>query len=159
VRGRRRGKEARRLARSPPASVRHEALTLAPSRLSQPLTATPVLSRNCPWRMPVLPPLRRRPCDDVAAGHESGDRGCLGLGAVNVRAHGGAPALRRVPFRWLPARALRTAHRFAAARGSSPPMPLPGAHDAARREFPQVPFLFGPEGENLYDSSAIAQCW
>jgi len=64
----------------------------------------------------------------------------------------------RVPYRWLPAQgrfaeALRFARRRRAlvagriALTSPEPDPLD--------EFPLVPFLFGPRGENLYDSSAI----
>jgi glutathione S-transferase len=64
----------------------------------------------------------------------------------------------RVPYRWLPADgSSRDALRFAWRRQQlihrriplswPPPDPLD--------ELPLVPFLFGPQGENLYDSSAI----
>lgn len=64
-----------------------------------------------------------------------------------------------LPYRWLPARArpleaLRFARRRRRrVRGRVPfTWPPPDPLD----EFPLVPFLFGPEGESLYDSSAIA---
>jgi glutathione S-transferase len=63
-----------------------------------------------------------------------------------------------LPHRWLPAQgrfgeALRFARRRRALiRGRIPlTWPEPDALD----EFPLVPFLFGPRGENLFDSSAI----
>jgi len=72
-----------------------------------------------------------------------------------------------VPFRWLPARgrfaeALRFEHRRRALIRGRIALTWP-AKDALD-EFPLVPFLFGPRGENLYDSSAIgvwldAECW
>ncbi len=65
----------------------------------------------------------------------------------------------RVPFVWQPARgpflqALRmeTRRRMLVARR----LPLTWPQMSPLDEFPQVPFLFGPKGENLYDSSAIA---
>jgi len=64
-----------------------------------------------------------------------------------------------VPFRWLPAsgsfaealRFERRRRRVVAAR-----LPLSWPQMTELDEFPLVPFLFGPAGENLYDSSAIA---
>jgi hypothetical protein len=64
----------------------------------------------------------------------------------------------RVPFRWLPAggpwrtavRHERRRRRLVAGR-----LPLTWPQKTALDEFPQVPFVFGPAGENLYDSSAI----
>ncbi|MFI5367311.1 MAG: hypothetical protein ACHQ4J_17005, partial [Candidatus Binatia bacterium] len=63
-----------------------------------------------------------------------------------------------VPFRWLPAtgpfadalRLERRRRRLIARR-----LPLTWPRMTPLDEFPQVPFLFGPRGENLYDSSAI----
>jgi len=63
-----------------------------------------------------------------------------------------------VPCRWLPAEgrfaeALSFARRRArVVRGR---LPLAWPPKDALDEFPLVPFLFGPHGENLYDSSAI----
>src|SRR5512134_3056881 len=64
----------------------------------------------------------------------------------------------RLPYRWLPAQgrfadALRFERRRRGLAGGRLPLtwPPPDALD----EFPLVPFLFGPGGENLYDSSAI----
>lgn len=64
-----------------------------------------------------------------------------------------------VRFRWLPAsgdfaeafRFERRRRRVIAGR-----LPLSWPRMTELDEFPQVPFLFGPRGENLYDSSAIA---
>lgn len=64
----------------------------------------------------------------------------------------------RVPFRWMPAQgssleALRFAlRRERVARGG---LPLTWPVLDALDELPLVPFLFGPRGENLFDSSAI----
>ena len=64
-----------------------------------------------------------------------------------------------VPYRWLPAEgrfgeALHFARRRAKlVRGR---LPLAWPPKDALDEFPLVPFLFGPSGENLYDSSAIS---
>ena len=66
-----------------------------------------------------------------------------------------------VRFRWLPAsgnfleasRFGRRRRRLVAGR-----LPLTWPRMTELDEFPLVPFLFGPAGENLYDSSAIA-CW
>jgi glutathione S-transferase len=66
-----------------------------------------------------------------------------------------------VRFRWLPAsggffdalRFDRRRRRVVARR-----LPLTWPRMSELDEFPLVPFLFGPGGENLYDSSAIA-CW
>ncbi|MBI3388733.1 MAG: glutathione S-transferase family protein [Deltaproteobacteria bacterium] len=65
----------------------------------------------------------------------------------------------RVTFRWLPAsgnffdafRLDRRRRRVVAGR-----LPLTWPRTTELDEFPLVPFLFGPAGENLYDSSAIA---
>ena len=65
-----------------------------------------------------------------------------------------------VPFRWLPA-----GGSFAAAvRGEwrrrrliAGRLPLTYPRLTPLDEFPQVPYLFGPSGENLYDSSAIGR--
>lgn len=66
-----------------------------------------------------------------------------------------------LPFDWMPVTGpFRRAARFALRRerlvrgGLALTWPAMTALD----EFPQVPFLFGPDGENLYDSSAIG-CW
>lgn len=64
-----------------------------------------------------------------------------------------------VPFRWLPAaggfcdafRSDRRRRRLVVGR-----LPLTWPEMTELDEFPLVPFLFGPGGENLYDSSAIA---
>ena len=64
----------------------------------------------------------------------------------------------RLPYRWLPMQgrfgeALRFAvRRQRLVRGR---LPLTWPPRDALDEFPLVPFLFGPHGENLYDSSAI----
>lgn len=63
-----------------------------------------------------------------------------------------------VPHRWLPEsgtrmEALRHLNRRRRVVGGSLPLTWPRLTELD--EFPQVPFLFGPEGENLYDSSAI----
>ncbi len=64
----------------------------------------------------------------------------------------------RLPYRWLPpqgsfAEALRfQARRTRVVRGR---LPLTWPRIDALDEFPLVPFLFGPRGENLYDSTAI----
>lgn len=63
-----------------------------------------------------------------------------------------------VPFDWMPATAtFPTALRYARRRERLVRRRLPLTVPAmtALDEFPQVPFLFGPHGENLYDSSAI----
>ena len=63
-----------------------------------------------------------------------------------------------VPFRWLPApgSALES-HRFnlRRARLIDGRLPLTWPEKSPLDEFPLVPFLFGPSGENLYDSTAI----
>jgi glutathione S-transferase len=64
-----------------------------------------------------------------------------------------------VPFRWLPAsggfrEALRGERRRRRLVAGRLPLTWPPMTDLD--EFPLVPFLFGPAGENLYDSSAIA---
>lgn len=65
-----------------------------------------------------------------------------------------------VPFRWLPeqGRAFE-AQRFAWRRRRvvSGRLPLTWPKPTELDEFPLVPFLFGPAGENLYDSSAIGE--
>jgi len=64
-----------------------------------------------------------------------------------------------VRFQWFPAAAtFRTAHRFDRRRRSvvAGRLPLTWPPMTELDEFPLVPFLFGPDGENLYDSSAIA---
>lgn len=63
-----------------------------------------------------------------------------------------------VPHRWLPEsgtrmEALLHLNRRRRVVGGSLPLTWPRLTQLD--EFPQVPFLFGPEGENLYDSSAI----
>ncbi len=63
-----------------------------------------------------------------------------------------------LPFHWQPRSggffdALRYAGRRAAVVARRRPLPWPEANDLG--EFPLVPFLFGPRGENLYDSSEI----
>lgn len=64
----------------------------------------------------------------------------------------------QIPYRWLPAQgsfadALRTERRRRRlVRGR---LPLTWPPKDGLDEFPLVPFLFGPQGENLYDSSAI----
>ncbi len=63
-----------------------------------------------------------------------------------------------VPFRWLPASAATLeAMRFDSRRRSlvAGRLPLTWPRLTELDEFPLVPFLFGPSGENLYDSSAI----
>lgn len=62
-------------------------------------------------------------------------------------------------FRWLPATGrCREALRFDRRRRRlvAGRLPLTWPPMTALDEFPLVPFLFGPAGENLYDSSAIA---
>lgn len=64
----------------------------------------------------------------------------------------------RVPYRWVPASgpfpvALR--HAVRRQRVVTHRLPLTWPRMTPLDEFPQVPFLFGPGGENLYDSSAI----
>ncbi len=65
----------------------------------------------------------------------------------------------RVPYRWLPVTATRreawkhALRREQVVRGRAA---LAAPRMTPLDEFPQVPFLFGPGGENLYDSSAIA---
>lgn len=63
-----------------------------------------------------------------------------------------------LPFEWQPRtggflRALRFAVRRAAVVAGR--LPLTAPEFDPLDEFPLVPFLFGPDGENLYDSSAI----
>lgn len=65
-----------------------------------------------------------------------------------------------VPYRWLPAsgsfvEALRFERRRRALVSGRIPLSWPRKTDLD--EFPLVPFLFGPGGENLYDSSAIGE--
>lgn len=63
-----------------------------------------------------------------------------------------------VAFRWLPARgSCREVARFEwrRRRVSAKRLPLTWPRLTPLDEFPQVPYLFGPGGENLYDSSAI----
>jgi glutathione S-transferase len=63
-----------------------------------------------------------------------------------------------VPFRWLPASgSALEAHRFnlRRARLIAGRLPLTWPEKSPLDEFPLVPFLFGPGGENLYDSTAI----
>ena len=63
-----------------------------------------------------------------------------------------------VPFRWLPAGgSFRDAVRFAQRRRRlvTGRIPLTWPRRTPLDEYPLVPFLFGPVGENLYDSSAI----
>ena len=63
-----------------------------------------------------------------------------------------------LPYRWLPAqgRSAEALHfewrRRRLVRGR---LPLTSPRLSGLDEFPLVPFLFGPRGENLYDSSAI----
>jgi glutathione S-transferase len=64
----------------------------------------------------------------------------------------------RVLFRWLPAGAPRLTalgHEHRRRRLVAGRLPLTWPRKTALDEFPQVPFVFGPDGENLYDSSAI----
>lgn len=63
-----------------------------------------------------------------------------------------------LPFHWLPAsgpparaRRMEARRRALMAGRRKLTWPVPSRLD----EFPQVPFLFGPQGEDLYDSSAI----
>ncbi len=63
-----------------------------------------------------------------------------------------------LPFRWMPAQggvreALRFQARVRALRRGR--LPLSGPRPDPLDELPLVPFLFGPCGQNLYDSSAI----
>jgi glutathione S-transferase len=63
-----------------------------------------------------------------------------------------------MPYRWLPAQGgFAEALRFARRRRRlvRRRLPLTWPRRSALDEFPLVPFLFGPHGENLYDSSAI----
>jgi glutathione S-transferase len=64
----------------------------------------------------------------------------------------------RLPFRVLPGEALLDSWRYALRRErlvrGKLPLTWPAMTD--EDEFPAVPFLFGPDGENLYDSTAIA---
>jgi glutathione S-transferase len=62
-------------------------------------------------------------------------------------------------YRWLPAEGSRIAAlRFARRRSRlvAGRLPLTWPRMDGLDEFPLVPFLFGPDGENLYDSTAIA---
>jgi glutathione S-transferase len=64
-----------------------------------------------------------------------------------------------LPFRWLPREGgFREALRFARRRRRlvKRRLPLTWPEMTELDEFPLVPFLFGPDGQNLYDSSAIA---
>jgi len=64
-----------------------------------------------------------------------------------------------VPFRWQPASGpLRAAFAYERRRRQlvAGRLPLTWPRMSGLDEYPQVPFLFGPAGENLYDSSAIA---
>jgi glutathione S-transferase len=63
-----------------------------------------------------------------------------------------------VPFRWLPASGSAfEGHRFNLRRLRliAGRLPLTWPKKSPLDEFPLVPFLFGPRGENLYDSTAI----
>jgi len=63
-----------------------------------------------------------------------------------------------VPFRWLPAAgSALEGHRFNLRRLRlvAGRLPLTWPEKSSLDEFPLVPFLFGPRGENLYDSTAI----
>jgi glutathione S-transferase len=63
-----------------------------------------------------------------------------------------------VPFRWLPGGGtFADAFRFARRRRLlvAGQLPLTWPRQTSLDEYPLVPFLFGPGGENLYDSSAI----
>ncbi len=63
-----------------------------------------------------------------------------------------------LPLRWLPEQAgFLEAQRFAARRRAvvRGRLPLTWPLRTELDEFPAVPFLFGPGGENLYDSSAV----
>ena len=64
-----------------------------------------------------------------------------------------------LPHRWLPAQGrFPDAIRFEIRRRRlvSGRLPLTWPRKTELDEFPLVPFVFGPQGENLYDSSAIA---
>lgn len=64
-----------------------------------------------------------------------------------------------IRYRWLPAEGtLREGLRYEARRRRlvAGRIPLTWPRKTDLDEFPLVPFLFGPDGENLYDSSAIA---
>ena len=66
----------------------------------------------------------------------------------------------RLPFRFLPAQGgwldnMRYLLRLEKLKRGQ--LPLTWPQMTADDEFPLVPFLFGPDGENLYDSSAIAE--
>ena len=63
-------------------------------------------------------------------------------------------------YRWVPGEAgfvesLRTRLRVARVHSGAAPLTWPERDPLD--EFPLVPYLFGPDGENLYDSSAIGQ--
>ncbi len=65
-----------------------------------------------------------------------------------------------VPYRWLPVSARFPEAQRAALRRArlvAGRQPLTWPRKTELDEFPMVPFLFGPGGENLYDSSAIAE--
>jgi len=65
---------------------------------------------------------------------------------------------RAVPYHWMPASGgVRAAQRLAGRlrRVKSGQLPLSWPRMTELDELPQVPFLLGPTGENLYDSSAI----
>lgn len=66
----------------------------------------------------------------------------------------------RLPYRFLPtqgswAENMRIAWRLDRLKRGQ--LPLTWPQRTVDDEYPLVPFLFGPEGENLYDSSAIAE--
>lgn len=65
-----------------------------------------------------------------------------------------------LPYRWMPASgSFREALRFDRRRRAlvAGRIPLSWPRKTELDEFPLVPFLFGPSGENLYDSSAIGE--
>ena len=64
----------------------------------------------------------------------------------------------RLPFRVLPGNAVVDSWRYAVRRERlvRGKLPLTWPSMSEDDEFPAVPFLFGPDGENLYDSTAIA---
>lgn len=65
----------------------------------------------------------------------------------------------KLPYRWMPAQGdFGAAFRFERRRRRlvRGRLPLTWPPQDPLDEFPLVPFLFGPQGENLYDSSAIA---
>jgi len=65
-----------------------------------------------------------------------------------------------LPHRWLPAEGSRgegLRAQFRVRRIVAGQLPLTFPEMTELDEFPQVPFLLGPNGENLYDSSAIGE--